>query len=272
LKKLLELSNLEVGYEGHPILKPIDLKIHTSEIWGIVGHNGAGKTTFLKTLLGVLKPVGGEIRHPLGRPPKFGYVPQADSIDRIFPVTGREMVALGRAARFGSTRRQTPADKAAVEKALSQVAAHPFAGRPFRDLSGGQKQRILLARALATEPEILVLDEPISGMDLAGETAIMELIRDLDRDADMSILMISHALSVLANYIEHLMIVDKIKRAVLHGTVAEMLKPDHLSRLYGLDIAIEEIWEQRVIFVDRRKKPRGEAEGAKAEAAQGRKE
>src|SRR5262245_31157772 len=113
------------------------MTIERGGFWGVVGPNGSGKTTLLKTLLGILKPVRGAIHFPAGRPPAFGYVPQADTIDKIYPITAREVVELGRAARYGIVRRLSREDRAAIEKALAQTEATPYANRPFRDLSGG---------------------------------------------------------------------------------------------------------------------------------------
>jgi ABC-type Mn2+/Zn2+ transport system ATPase subunit len=253
METLLELCDLVIGYDRRPLLNPISLAVRRGEFWGIVGPNGSGKTTLVKTLLGILKPVGGHVRFPAGRPPAFGYVPQADTIDKVYPITGREIVTLGRMGRFGPMRAVSARDREVIERSLKQTEALAYAGRPFRDLSGGQKQRTLLARALATEPDILVLDEPISGMDLAGESAIMGLIQGLGRGSDLTILMISHALSVVANHVEQILLLDRENRNVLEGPVAEVLVPARLRALYGLDIAIEEVRGQKTIFVEREK-------------------
>lgn len=255
---LVDLRNLEIGYERVPLLEPINLKLSQGEFWGVVGPNGSGKTTLLKTLLGLIRPLSGEVSFPAGKAPAFGYVPQAGTIDTIYPVTAREVVELGRAARYGITRRLRPKDKEAIQKALAQTEADSYADRPYRDLSGGQKQRVLLARALATDPEILLLDEPISGMDLAGETAIMELIRQLGREKNLAIVMISHALSVVANYAEKLLLLDRNHKKTLQGPVREVLQPEKLKALYGIPIAIQEVWGWTTIFADLHKAPQKE--------------
>jgi ABC-type Mn2+/Zn2+ transport system ATPase subunit len=248
---IIELDQLEIGYDGRALLSPISLKIHKGDFWGVLGHNGAGKSTLMKTLLGILKPVAGAIKFPDVQP-AFGYVPQADTIDDIYPVTAREVVELGRAARYGITKRQTPKDKEIIDQCLAATEATSYANRSFRDLSGGQKQRVLLARALSTDPNILVLDEPISGMDLAGEKAIMDLIRKLDKERNIVTLMITHALSVVANYAEHILYVDKVNKKVLHGPIDEVLTSKNLGDLYNLPIAVEEICGVKNIFVDTR--------------------
>jgi ABC-type Mn2+/Zn2+ transport system ATPase subunit len=249
LKTIIELDKLEIGYNGIPLISPISLKINEGDFWGVLGHNGAGKSTLVKTMLGLLRPVSGQILFPQGKP-RFGYVPQADTIDDIYPVTAREVVELGRSARFGITRRLSAADKKSIEECLAATEATSYADRSFRDLSGGQKQRVLLARALSTDPNILVLDEPISGMDLAGEKSIMDLIRKLDADRNIVTLMITHALSVVANYAEQILYVDKVRRKVLHGPVSEALTSKNLGELYNLPIAVEEICGVKNIFVD----------------------
>lgn len=252
MSTIIELQNLEIGYDGKPLVAPINLKINDGDFWCILGHNGAGKSTLMKTILGILKPVSGKIIFPKGGRPTFGYVPQADTIDSIYPITAREVVELGRAARYGITKRLSSKDKEVVEQSMAATESTSYAHRSFRDLSGGQKQRVLLARALAVDPQIMVLDEPISGMDLAGEKAIMDLIKKLDADRGIITLMITHALSVVANYGEQILYVDKVKRKVLYGPINEVLTPTNLGELYDLPIAVEEICGVKNIFVDTR--------------------
>jgi ABC-type Mn2+/Zn2+ transport system ATPase subunit len=249
LTNIIELDKLEIGYDGKPLLAPITLNIKQGDFWGILGHNGAGKSTLMKTLLGIIRPVGGRLSFPTGKP-TFGYVPQANTIDPIYPVTAQEVVEIGRAARYGITKRLTAKDKQVVTECLAATEVSYLANRPFRDLSGGQKQRVLLARALSTDPNILVLDEPISGMDLVGEKAIMDLIRRLDAERNIITLMSTHALSVAANYAEHILYVDKVNKKVLHGPTNEALNSKNISDLYSLPILVEEIYGVKNIFVD----------------------
>jgi ABC-type Mn2+/Zn2+ transport system ATPase subunit len=249
LTTIIALDRVEIGYDGKPLLSPITLTIKQGDFWGILGHNGAGKSTLMKTLLGIIPPVSGSITFPEGKP-IFGYVPQVNTIDAIYPVTAQEVIELGRAARYGITRRLTAKDKEAIADSLTVTEATSFANRPFRDLSGGQKQRVLLARALSTEPNILVLDEPISGMDLVGEKAILDLIRKLKTERNITTLMSTHALSVAANYAEHILYVDKVEKKVLHGPIKETLTSKTISALYNLPILVEEIHGVKSIFVD----------------------
>src|SRR3972149_9739447 len=169
---LVQFENVTLGYRRNVIAKEISFSIEEGEFVGIVGPNGSGKTTIVRAILGILKPQRGDIR-VRGRSSerlRIGYVPQRDSIDPIMPFTVSDVVIMGRYGRLGMIRRPTSKDRAAAIEALKHVDLLDQAASSYRDLSGGQKQRTLIARALAAEPDMLILDEPTNGMDLASRT------------------------------------------------------------------------------------------------------
>ena len=235
MEPFIELDHVTLGYGRRAILRDVDLDVPVGDFLGIVGPNGAGKTTLLRALLGILRPIRGEIR--LHREEVvFGYVPQRQAVDETFPLTVREMILMGRYARIGLFRRPTREDHARSVEAAEHVGIVDLLERRYRTLSGGQKQRTLIARALAGEPTILVLDEPTNGMDLPAETAIMELVRRLHREDRLTVVMVSHLLNVVASYVERLAIVGNGRLDV--GPVASMLTSEKLTTLYGAAVRV----------------------------------
>src|SRR5207248_868848 len=161
---------VRLGYGAHVVLPSVDLEVEPGDFLAIVGPNGSGKTTILRAILGVLKPLAGEMRAPEG----CGYSPQRRALDTIFPFTVEEVVAMGLQGERPPLSRLLPSHRERIEKALAACGVEKLAQRPFRDLSGGQQQRSLVARALVSDPKVLVLDEPTNDLDLSGENDIME--------------------------------------------------------------------------------------------------
>jgi len=250
---LLELEHVEVGYHRRPILPPVNLRIDRGAFWGIVGPNGSGKTTLVRTLLRLLPPVRGEIRFPQGKRPRIGYVPQREQNDASWPLTALEIALMSRYPRIGVGRRPRRADIEAAQAALGKVGIADLAGRSFHSLSGGQRQRVLTARALAGEPELLVLDEPTNGMDLLAERAMLDLIASFAAQG-IAVIMVSHQLEAIANYAQNLMLVDRDRGLVESGPTSEILTGERLSRLYNAPVAVAETHGYKAVFVD---KPRG---------------
>jgi ABC-type Mn2+/Zn2+ transport system ATPase subunit len=245
---LLELHGVRVGYGHEPLLPPIDLTLGPGAFLGVVGPNGSGKTTLIRTMLGLLPPVAGEVRYPRGARPAFGYVPQKGDIDLSFPLTALEIVLMGRYPRIGRGRRPRAADREAAARALAEVGLADLAPRAFHQLSGGQRQRVLLARALAGEPEVLVLDEPTTGMDLPAERALLDQIAQISRRG-IAVLMVSHQLAAVANYAHDLCIVDRERQAIELGPVEQVLTPARLTQLYGRPVAVETVRGYTTVFV-----------------------
>jgi len=244
----VRLKNLVIGYHGRPVLKKeISLAISKGEFWGIVGPNGAGKTTLIKTILGIVLPVGGTVGKSDGI--TFGYVPQRGSLDDIFPLTALDVVLMGRYAKIGPLRWIGKSDGDLALHYLERVGIAHLAKKPFRSLSGGQKQRTLIARGLAAEPDILILDEPTDGMDLAGESGIMNLISGLHRESGITILMITHILNLVANFAERLMLIHGDQDLFETGLTAELMDNHRLKDIYKLDVDVHTLHGQKFIFV-----------------------
>jgi ABC-type Mn2+/Zn2+ transport system ATPase subunit len=247
---LIELQQVEVGYHRRPILPPVTLRVDTGAFMGVVGPNGSGKTTLMRTMLGLLPPVRGQVRYPSGERPRIGYVPQREQTDSSWPLTAMEIVLMGRYHRIGVGRRPRPADHTAARAALADVGIEALAGRPFHALSGGQRQRVLTARALAGEPELLVLDEPTTGMDLVAERAMLDLIAGFPARG-IAVVMVSHQLAAVANYVADLIVVDRDRFHVEAGPVGEVLTAERLSKLYNAPIQVTNDAGHHSVFIDR---------------------
>jgi ABC-type Mn2+/Zn2+ transport system ATPase subunit len=223
---------VSLGYDEGPVLAHVSFAIERGEFVALLGPNGAGKTTLFRGILGLIPTLAGRIDYGSDRsvhPP--GYVPQRERLDPIFPLTAFEVALMGTYVRLpplvpvGRRRRRLGAE------CLAQVGLAALADQPFWALSGGQKQRVLIARALATEPEILLLDEPTAGIDPGAEAAIMEVISRLNRDRGLTVVLVSH----------HLRLVRSLVRSVIwveHGTAtkgaaAEILAPERLAEVFG---------------------------------------
>ncbi len=246
---LVELSAVEVGYHGTPVLPPIDVAVAAGDALGIVGPNGSGKTTLVRTMLGLLPPVRGAVRFPSGKRPRFGYVPQRAAVDVSFPLTAYEVALMGRYGLIGPGKRPAPADAERTLAALADVGADAFAHQPFHALSGGHRQRVLVARALAAEPDVLALDEPTTGMDIVSERAMLDLLRSFTARG-MAVVLISHELGAVADYVEKLVVMAGRQRPVAVGTRAELLTSQRLSEVYGHPIVVRSVDGHSVIFAE----------------------
>jgi ABC-type Mn2+/Zn2+ transport system ATPase subunit len=241
----IRFDHVTLGYGRHVVLRNVDLDVPAGDFLGIVGPNGAGKTTLLKTLLGTLPALSGSIRVP-GRDVVFGYVPQREAVDETFPLTVHEIILMGRFARIGLFRRPSREDRARVVESARHVGIADLLDRRYRTLSGGQKQRTLIARAVAAEPTILVLDEPTNGMDLPAENAIMELVRRLHVEDGLTVVMVSHLLNVVASYVARLAIVGDGRLEV--GPIDTMLTAEKLTALYGTQVQVHHLDGSAVVL------------------------
>jgi len=227
-----------LGYDRQPVLRDLCFELAAGDYVGIVGPNGAGKTTLLRALLGTLRPLSGQITLPRGRL-RFGYVPQLQTVDEVFPLTVLEVVLMGRRGQLGPLRRPGRRDREQAWRGLEEVGIADQAGRLYRELSGGQKQRTLMARALANEPHLLVLDEPTNDMDLAGEKATMALVDRLQAHRGMAVVMVSHYLNVMLNHAHRIGLLGNGKLTLT--PVEELLAAGYLERLYGVPARIGNI-------------------------------
>ncbi|MBV8344407.1 MAG: ABC transporter ATP-binding protein [Candidatus Eremiobacteraeota bacterium] len=218
-------KNLTVRYEDFAALVGATLTVHYGESLGIVGPNGSGKSTLLKTIAGLLSPASGELR-VLGVSPShlahgtIAYVPQVEAVDWSFPATVWDVVAMGRFARLRFWQRFGAHDRAAVRRALELVGMTHLAARPIAHLSGGQQQRAFVARAIAQEPRLLLLDEPTTGVDAATEEALRDIVRRLSADG-LTVLTATHDLDRVDEWFDRLLVLDR--RVLALGTPSEVV-------------------------------------------------
>jgi ABC-type Mn2+/Zn2+ transport system ATPase subunit len=244
----IQFENATLGYGSKIILRGMTFAINEGDYFGIVGPNGAGKTTILRAILGVLKPLSGTVRYREtgGARLRIGYVPQRDTIDDVLPYTVREVVLMGRYRGLGLFHRPSATDHNAVHRSLDHVGMAELEGRVFKDLSGGQKQRVLIARALASDPTVLVLDEPTNGMDLPSRTSILDLTRRLHDQDGLTVIMVSHLLDDVANHAGRIAIVEQTFFQV--GFVQEVLTSENLSTLYGFPVEVQSVHGRTIVL------------------------
>jgi ABC-type Mn2+/Zn2+ transport system ATPase subunit len=242
---LVRFKNAAFGYGRRVVLQGVDLSIPRGDFLGIIGPNGGGKTTLLRGLLGLLRPREGSVEFPAGRP-RFGYVPQRQHLDELFPLTVREIVLMGRYGRIGPVRRPGRRDREAADEAMDTAGILPLAGNPYRNLSGGQKQRCLLARALASHPDLLVLDEPTNDMDIAAEERTMRLIDRVCGERGITVVMVSHLLNVVLNHACTLMLVGYGQLRA--GPIDEMVTPEALETFYGIPMTVGAANGRRIVL------------------------
>jgi ABC-type Mn2+/Zn2+ transport system ATPase subunit len=246
---MIKFSNVHLGYGRRSVLEALNFEVKKGDFFGIVGPNGAGKTTLLKAILGILKPVKGEIsflNNGRWRKKSIGYVPQHASVDEIFPVNALEMVLMGRYAKMGIFKRPKNRDYEIAGKMLKNVGMENLAKRNYRELSGGQKQRTLIARAMASEPDVLILDEPIEGMDVQGEIAIMELIKVLHAEYALTVILVCHDLNIVANYVKTLSIIHQ--NSLKFGPIDSILNEETMAKVYGTEAKIVDFDGQKAVI------------------------
>ncbi len=208
---VVSFSNVSFAYESWPVLEAVTFSVEAHEFFAIIGPNGGGKTTILRLISGLIRPQSGTVT-VLGAPAgkqtrRIGYVPQTAVVERDFPITVEAVVLLGRLYRFSFTPFFSPADEKAAAKAMDSVGIYDLRHRRFEELSGGQKQRVLIARALVSEPELLLLDEPVSSVDSEVEQDIYALLKELNKK--ITIIMVSHDLGFVSSYVSRVACVNR---------------------------------------------------------------
>lgn len=245
MKSLIRLEDVVIGYENRGILGAINLSVDSGQFWGILGQNGGGKSTLLKTILGLLSPVSGRIESQYGI--VFGYVPQNEKFDPIFPVSVEEIVSMGRYSRVPAGVKLGKGDRSLVTESMEKVGIDHLRERTFRSLSGGEKQRALLARAIAGDPDVLVLDEPTASVDVKGEAQIMELVQKIRSDDGLTVLMVSHFLNTVTSYADMIILIDKDSGYFRAGERSGVLTEENLNKFFGLGPASGQIKNLREI-------------------------
>jgi manganese/iron transport system ATP-binding protein len=234
----LTLEHVSVHYDGISALEDVTLQIRRGEQVAVVGPNGAGKSTLFNVIAGIVKPQRGTVSVYGSRPGQHicvGYVPQRNRIDWRFPVSVADAVMMGRIGRIGLFRRPGKQDRAYVAHALEQVGMSDFAGRQIGELSGGQQQRVFLARALAQEAELLLLDEPLSGLDIPSQETLLQIMAGLRREG-ITMLVATHDLNQAGEQFPLILLLNR--RVAAFGSPAQVLSPDILAAAYGSQVHI----------------------------------
>ena len=218
----LTCQNLAVGYEGRAVLENLNFSVCPGDYLCIVGENGSGKSTLMKTILGLQPPVRGKVLTGDGlRKNEIGYLPQQTPVQRDFPASVREIVLSGCQGRCGDRPFYSKGEKQLAQTAMERMQVAALAKRCYRTLSGGQQQRVLLARALCAAQNMLLLDEPVSGLDPKVTGEMYGLIQRLNREDGVTILMISHDMTATLTYASHIL---HVGRRVFFGTKADYLR------------------------------------------------
>ena len=230
----VQIRDLSFSYGDFPVLEHINLEVQQGEFFGIIGPNASGKSTLLRVILGLLQPDRGSISvfgtKPRRARTRIGYVPQYPGYRREFPVTVRDVVLMGRLGVTSRLGRYTAQDHEHALQAMRAVQVDDIAARPIAHLSGGQMQRMLIARALACDPQLLILDEPTSNIDLRAEESIFALLKQYN--ARMTIIVVSHDVAFISSYVDRVGCLNRT--LVCHETAA--ISGRTIEELYGTDV------------------------------------
>ena len=246
---LVRFEDAALGYDAAaPVLQHVDLSLVEGEFLGLVGPNGSGKTTLVKTLLGALEPLSGRVSWKEPRP-AIGYVAQERPLDVLWPLTVEDMVLMGRYPRMGWLPGPPPEkDRSALEDALRRCDLIRLRDTPIRELSVGQAQRALIARALVSDPELLVLDEPTRAMDLSVTAEVGQLIRELHSETGPSTVLVSHDLNLVASLAHRVALLHE--GAVHSGDTDKVLGEERLREVFG-DRFDADLMKQTGLFLPR---------------------
>jgi zinc transport system ATP-binding protein len=228
---LVEIKEMTFSYNSEKVLEDVSLDIRQGDFVAMIGPNGGGKTTLLKLILGLLKPNSGAIRvmgqPPLQSAPIIGYLPQDVHINRSFPITAIDVVLMGLLSPRKRSRRESASDRRRAMEALERLEVAPLAERKIGDLSGGQRQRVFIARALVTNPKLMLLDEPTASIDSKGQVDVFMMLKELNKD--VTFLVVSHDLLVISRYAKS---VACVNRRVHYHDQAE-ITGDMLESMYS---------------------------------------
>lgn len=197
---ILRLRGLTAGYRGQAVLRGIDFTLNRGSFTALLGANGSGKSTLLKTILGLLPPVKGAVEFRGIGSPSMGYVPQQEQLDVNYPLAARDVVLMGGHARIPAGFGVPAQERTLAAECLAATGVADIAGQRFARLSGGQRQRVLIARALMARPEVLVLDEPTSGVDASATATILEMLADIHRERQLTILLVTHDFGIVRRH------------------------------------------------------------------------
>jgi zinc transport system ATP-binding protein len=240
---VISLEDVWVYYNETPALKAVSLDIGDGEFLGLIGPNGSGKTTLIRVILGLVKPDRGRVT-VFGSPPDklgrerrlIGYVPQRNLSDWSFPISVLDVVLMGRYGRIGLFRRPSSVDEEIALKSLEAVQMREYARRHLAQLSGGQQQRVMIARALAAEPRLLLLDEPAAGVDIHGEEQFYGLLKELKEKHGLTIVVVTHDIAVISSHVEKLACLNQT--LYIHASPDEVLTAGTLQKVYGCEVEL----------------------------------
>ncbi len=239
MSEVLSVRDLNVYYGDQLAIENIAFTLTEGRLIGVVGPNGAGKSTMIKAIVGSLKPASGVIKvfgsTDARARRRITYVPQRGSVDWDFPVTVKDVVTQGRYGHVGFLKRFSAEDHAQVAAALNLVSLTELADRQIGELSGGQQQRVFLARALAQQGDIYLMDEPFVGVDAATESAIVDVLRGL-RNAGKTVLVVHHDLATVGEYFDDVILMNR--KIIAHGPIEQCFTPELLQKTYGGRLAI----------------------------------
>jgi manganese/zinc/iron transport system ATP- binding protein len=242
----LAVRDLTVIYNGEPALDAVSFAVAAGKSVAIIGPNGAGKSTLIKAIMGLLQARDGDITIS-GARDRLGYVPQYEQVNWDFPVTVWDVVMMGCARQIGWLRWPGAAQRRLVTESLERVGMAEFAGRQVGELSGGQRRRVFIARALAQQAEMLILDEPFSGVDVQAQEAMMAVLDTLQRDG-LTILLSTHDLGLAFKRFDRVLALRG--RVLAYGAPDEVYRPEVLSQLYGGRLATIDDGQAVTVFVD----------------------
>lgn len=236
----IAMDQVDVVLSGHTILRALDFSIARGAFVGVIGPNGAGKTTLIRLILGLIRPSAGTIRvlgMPVGKGRRrIGYVPQSFAADPDLPLRAKDLVGLGLdGERWGFTL-PSRSRQQRIQEMLDRVGASAYANEPVGTLSGGERQRLLIAQALLTNPDILLLDEPLSNLDIRSGREIIELVDEIARERQVTVLFVAHDMNPLLAVMNEVLYLAQ-GRAVV-GSVDDVVQPEVLSRLYGQPVDV----------------------------------
>jgi len=247
---ILDISNLFVRFDSRLALDDVSFQLHHGERVAVVGPNGAGKSTLFKAIAGVLKPISGEIKvygHGPGGHICIAYLSQRSQVDWSFPVTVSDVVMMGRIGKLGLLRWPKHRDWEIVRQALADVGLEEIANRQIGELSGGQQQRMFIARALAQEAELMLMDEPLTGLDIGSQESIFTFLDDL-QGRGVTVMVATHDLDLAARRFDRVMLLNQ--RMLGFGVPEQVFTPEQLMSAYGGHIHLVETDDQLLVVAD----------------------